>query len=71
VAKVRFCGPEPHMVPWLGGRTVQPDEVVEVPDKDFAAYVCQPALWQGVEEPKPAAEAAPKAARGRGGKAGE
>lgn len=71
MAKIRFIGPEPHMVPWLGGRTVQPDEMVEVPDTDFDAYVCQPALWQAVEEPKTARAAETNTARGRGGKAGE
>lgn len=30
MARVRFVGPEPHAVPLLG-RTVQPDELVEIP----------------------------------------
>jgi hypothetical protein len=32
-------------------RTVQPDEVVEVPDSRYAGYVCQPQTWESVEEP--------------------
>ncbi|MFE7232558.1 hypothetical protein ACFVAF_18230 [Streptomyces sp. NPDC057596] len=50
MARVRFLGPEPVTVPELG-RTVQPDEVVEVPDDRFEGYVCQPANWESVEEP--------------------
>ncbi|MFF5445492.1 hypothetical protein [Streptomyces sp. NPDC012888] len=64
MAKVRFVGPEPVIVPELGGRTVQPDEVVEVPDHRYDAYVCQPPNWEGVEEPK---ESAPKKATARKG----
>ncbi|MFD9211590.1 hypothetical protein ACFVY9_00440 [Streptomyces sp. NPDC059544] len=52
MARVRLIGPEPVTVPELGGRTVQPDEVVEVPDARFDAYVCQPTTWESVEEPK-------------------
>lgn len=51
MARVRFVGPEPVTVPELGGREVQPDEVVEVPDERFEGYVCQPATWEAVEEP--------------------
>lgn len=51
MAQVRFVGAEPHHVPWLG-RTVEPDEVVTVPDGQFESYVCQPLSWQAVEEPK-------------------
>ncbi|MFJ2733685.1 hypothetical protein [Streptomyces sp. NPDC087317] len=51
MARVRFLGPEPVTVPELGGRTVEPDEVVEVPDSRFEGYVCQPANWESVEEP--------------------
>jgi hypothetical protein len=62
VAKIRFVGAEPHIVPWLGpGCVVQPDEVVEVPDEHYQAYVCQPGLWESVEEPA-AKRAAGKAA---------
>ncbi|MFJ2568178.1 hypothetical protein ACIO02_35535 [Streptomyces sp. NPDC087568] len=50
MARVRFLGPAPVTVPELG-RTVQPDEVVEVPDARFDGYVCQPANWESVEEP--------------------
>jgi hypothetical protein len=51
MARVRFLGPEPVTVPELGARTVHPDEVVEVPDERFEAYVCQTANWKAVEEP--------------------
>lgn len=51
MARVRYLGPEPVTVPELG-RTVEPDEVVEVPDDRFAGYVCQPASWEAVEEPR-------------------
>ncbi|MFJ5150836.1 hypothetical protein ACIQCF_04505 [Streptomyces sp. NPDC088353] len=50
MARVRFLGPAPVTVPELG-RTVEPDEVVEVPDERFDGYVCQPANWESVEEP--------------------
>jgi hypothetical protein len=57
MARVRLIGPEPVSVPELGDRQVQPDEVVEVPDERFEGYVCQPATWEAVEEPKaPAAK---------------
>lgn len=52
MARVRYLGPEPVTVPELNGRTVQPDEVVEVPDDRFEGYVCQTANWEAVEEPK-------------------
>lgn len=51
MAKVRLIAPEARIVPWLD-RTVEPDEVVEVPDGHFESYVCQPAVWEAVEEPK-------------------
>ena len=54
MARVRFIGPEQVTVPELGDRSVQPDEVVEVPDERFEAYVCQPSNWESVEEPKTA-----------------
>lgn len=57
MARVRFIGPEAVRVPELGDRIVEPDEVVEVPDARFEAYVCQTANWEPVEEPK--AESAP------------
>ncbi|MER7738891.1 hypothetical protein ABTX34_11290 [Streptomyces sp. NPDC096538] len=59
MARVRYLGPVPVTVPELG-RTVEPDEVVEVPDDRHAGYVCQPANWETVEEPrKQETEAAP------------
>lgn len=59
MAKVRYVGDVPVTVPELGGRTVQPDEVVEVPDDRYDGYVCQPPNWEPVEEPK---DSAPKKA---------
>jgi len=53
MARVRYLGPEPVTVPELGNREVQPDEVVEVPDERFEAYVCQTPNWEAVEEPRP------------------
>ena len=55
MARVRFIGAEPVTVPELGGREIQPDQVVEVPDTRFDGYVCQPGTWEPVEEPKTAA----------------
>ncbi|MFJ5893790.1 hypothetical protein [Streptomyces californicus] len=52
MARVRFIGAEPVTVPELGSRTVQPDEIVEVPDARFDGYVCQPSAWEGIEEPQ-------------------
>jgi hypothetical protein len=52
MARVRYLGPEPVTVPELGGREVQPDEVVEVPDERFEGYVCQTTNWESVEEPR-------------------
>ncbi|WP_228988592.1 hypothetical protein [Streptomyces sp. DH8] len=52
MARVRYIGPEPVTVPELGSRRVQPDELVEVPDDRFDGYVCQPAVWEAVEEPQ-------------------
>ncbi|MFD0256410.1 hypothetical protein ACFVGX_36515 [Streptomyces sp. NPDC127113] len=52
MARVRFTGPEPVTVPELGGRTVHPDEIVEVPDDRFDGYVCQTSNWESVEEPR-------------------
>lgn len=52
MARVRYIGPEERVtVPELGDRVVEQDEVVEVPDSRFGAYVCQATNWDGVEEP--------------------
>ena len=71
MARVRFIGAEPVTVPELGDRSIQPDELVEVPDHRFDGYVCQPATWEAVEEPKAdqpkkttAAKAAPTSKEG-------
>ncbi|MCX4786464.1 hypothetical protein OG369_09800 [Streptomyces sp. NBC_01221] len=52
MARVRYIGAEPVTVPELGDRTVQPDELIEVPDDRFEGYVCQPQTWESVDEPK-------------------
>ncbi|WP_331719537.1 hypothetical protein OG693_39675 (plasmid) [Streptomyces sp. NBC_01259] len=51
MARVRYIGAEPVTVPELG-KTVQPDELVEVPDNRFDGYACQPTTWEVAEEPK-------------------
>ena len=51
MARVRFIGPEPVTVPELGGREIQPDEIVAVPDDRFEGYACQTTTWEPVEEP--------------------
>jgi hypothetical protein len=51
MARVRFIGNEPVTVPELGGREIQPDQLVEVPDERFDGYVCQTTTWEPVEEP--------------------
>lgn len=63
MAKVRFCGPEPHVVPELGDRLVEPDQVVTVPDERYDAYLLTPDLWESVEEPKTATPAKKTAAK--------
>ncbi|MFI8254080.1 hypothetical protein [Streptomyces filamentosus] len=55
MARVRYLGPEPVTVPELGTQTIQPDQVVTVPDDRYDGYVCQPGTWQPVEEPGAAA----------------
>ncbi len=51
MARVRYLGHEQVTVPELS-RTVEPDEVVEVPDDRFEAYICQASNWEAIEEPK-------------------
>jgi hypothetical protein len=51
MARVRYLGPETVTVPELG-RSIEPDEVVEVPDDRYEGYVCQASTWEAVEEPK-------------------
>lgn len=62
MAKVRFIGAEPHLVPELGGRLIEPDQIVTVPDDRFDAYLLNPGLWESVEEPTTAAPAVKKTA---------
>jgi hypothetical protein len=52
MARVRYIGAEPVTVPELGSRTVQPDEMVEVPDARWEGYVGQTATWEAVDEPQ-------------------
>ncbi|MGW9437934.1 hypothetical protein [Streptomyces sp. NPDC055607] len=56
MARVRYIGPEPVTVPELGGRAIQPDEIVAVPDERYDGYVCQSSTWEPVEEPAPREE---------------
>ena len=49
MARVRYLGHEQVTVPEL--RTVEPDEIVEVPDERFDGYACQPSNWEVIEEP--------------------
>ena len=51
MAKVRFIGSEPHDVP-LVGRTVEPDELVEVDDAVFSSREWPESHWAVVSEPK-------------------
>ncbi|MFK0151200.1 hypothetical protein ACIQVK_03845 [Streptomyces sp. NPDC090493] len=55
MARVRYLGHEQVTVPELG-RTVEPDEIVDIPDERWEGYVCQPANWEPIEDPKPADE---------------
>jgi hypothetical protein len=55
VARIRMIAPEERLVPWID-RIVQPDEIVTVPDEHYDSYICQPAVWDPVEEPKPKPE---------------
>lgn len=50
--KLRFLGDQPHEVSVLR-RVVEPDELVDVPDDVFEAYVWPDSLWM----PEPAARA--------------
>jgi hypothetical protein len=59
MARMRYLGHEQVTVPELG-RTVEPDEIVEVPDARFEGYACQPTNWEVVEEPKAPAPTAKK-----------
>lgn len=52
MARVRYIGAEPVTVPELGSRTIEPDQVVEVPEARFEGYACQSQTWEIVEEPK-------------------
>ncbi|MFH8627754.1 hypothetical protein ACH4A8_38705 [Streptomyces vietnamensis] len=65
MARVRFIGSEPVTVPELGGREIQPDQLVEVPDDRFEGYVCQ-TVWEPVEEPGAVKKTAAKSAAKEG-----
>lgn len=45
MAKIRNISGEARAVPELNWRTVDADEVVEVPDNRADAYTCQAATW--------------------------
>lgn len=55
MAQVRNISGEPRQVPELGGfgggRVVDVDEVVDVPDDRYAGFVSQEDTWEGVVEP--------------------
>ena len=70
MARIRLIDVEPRIVPWLGSQTVQPDQVVEVPDDQYDAYVCQPAVWESVEEPA-ASKSTKRSVRSSTGKDGD
>lgn len=56
---IRNVSGEDRIVPWLGGRLVVADAVVEVPDEDAEAYLCQTETWAPAGKPsKPAKTAA-------------
>lgn len=48
MAKLRFVGREPHRVPLLG-RTVQPDELVEVDNDVFKQHDWPETTWTVVD----------------------
>ncbi|MET9088144.1 hypothetical protein ABZX77_40745 [Streptomyces sp. NPDC004237] len=50
MARVRYLGHEQVTVPELG-RTVEPDEIVDVPDERYWGYACQSANWEEIEPP--------------------
>lgn len=43
--KLRNVSGEARMVPELGWRLVEPDEVIDVTDDRAPAYTCQTATW--------------------------
>lgn len=51
MARVRYVGDEPRDVPLLG-RSVEPDELVEVDDEVFTPYDWPEAQWSVVEKAK-------------------
>ncbi|MEU9380001.1 hypothetical protein AB0D38_02875 [Streptomyces sp. NPDC048279] len=50
MARVRYLGHEQVTVPELG-RTVEPDEIVDVPDERYWGYACQTTNWEEIEPP--------------------
>lgn len=44
MAKVKWLGEEPAVLPTFGGRLVQPGQVIEVPDADAASF--NSGLWK-------------------------
>lgn len=51
MAKVRNVSGMALSVPWLG-RDVADEQVVDVPDEDYDAYVVQVGVWRSVQAPK-------------------
>lgn len=52
MAKVRNVSPDTLVVPLLGGRVVEPDEVVEVGDDLFLEHDWPESTWAVVSAPK-------------------
>lgn len=48
MAKIRFVGDEPRVVPLLD-REVIPDELIEIPDAVFAQYEWPAAQWDVID----------------------
>ena len=52
MAKIRNISGEARAVPELNWRTVDPDEVVEVPNDRLEAYVSQTTTWADESDSK-------------------
>lgn len=53
MAKYRNVSGEARVVPLVGGRVVEPDEVITVPDQIAGQYVWPEDTWQAEDAPKP------------------
>ncbi len=59
MAKIRNISGQDLEVGWAGRREVKADDVVEIPDADLEAYICQPDTWADVT-PKSKSKSAAK-----------